>query len=78
MNLSCLIFRGGEMIQQHKLVLRTPISVFHKFLNKDKVVGGVGVWSVLLCLLLNRKSDSKVHGGSKSFNNSLEIFKIKK
>lgn len=43
MNLSCLIFRGGEMIQQHKLVLPTPISAFHKFLNKDKVVVGVGV-----------------------------------
>lgn len=31
------------MIQQHKSVLPTAISTFHKFLNKDKVVGGVGI-----------------------------------
>lgn len=31
------------MIQQHKSVLPTPISTFHKFLNKDEVVVGVGV-----------------------------------
>lgn len=31
------------MIQQHKSVLPTAIPTFHKFLNKDKVVGGVGI-----------------------------------
>lgn len=67
------------MIQQHKSVLPTAISTFHKFLNKDKVVGGVGILECFaFVLLLNRKSDSKVHGGSKSLNNSLDTFKIKR
>lgn len=55
------------MIQQHKSVLPKPISKFHKFLNKDGVFVGAGVLGVCcFVLLLNRKSDSKVHGKGRS------------